>query len=42
MILPLRVLGSASAKRIVVGPGELADLLGDVLAELLLHRVVAG
>jgi hypothetical protein len=34
MILPLRVFGSASVKRICVGPRELADLLGHVLAEI--------
>jgi hypothetical protein len=42
MILPLRVLGKPSAKRISSGPRELADFLRDVLAELFLHLVVAG
>ena len=40
MILPERVFGRSSAKAIRFGPRELADLVGDVLAQLLLERVV--
>ena len=41
MILPERVLGRSSAQMIRFGPRELADPLGDVLADVADQLVVA-